>query len=271
MDHFRGGTLKIGGPIGDTAYDGVIQINDANDYLCIALDKNGQAINVPAPPEGEHETAVPFLVHDDLVNEDILTITDMQSNMGGILSDSATAKINLISKFYSDRWYKIIYSGLSIVFQYIDNGVVENQVTLRMNPSGKLILGTTYGPIIISGTPGASGNLAMWNADNDLVDGGLVQDDWGYIQGAAANYVTESVTFPVAYDAGTYPIVKISSAGVNNTGAPSNLGDTNSNAAVLIETRAITDTGFDVYIFNRDAATNLNASWYYLYTWSAKG
>jgi hypothetical protein len=257
VSNFQGpGYIKINGHTGETINIKSITISDNSQECAIWL--NNLTITDTA------DTAV--YVSNSYILFGYLTITAIAATKIGIRLDHSTGSLD--NCVISNRSYGITARYNSEITLNTMSGTgnvtgIEASASIVHDMGGTTLTGT------ISRSAGAGGVITP--------SGGLdfsakyEQDDWGYIQGAAANYVTESVTFPVAYDAGTYPIVKISSAGIKNTGAPSNLGDTNSNAAVLIETRVITNTGFDVYIFNRDAATNLNASWYYLYTWSAKG
>jgi hypothetical protein len=129
--------LLVGGSGSGT--DGVIQIKDVNDYIAIAINKNGQIINIPAPAVGSFETAVPFMVHDDLVDEDILTMIDSQVNGAVGFPDVAEAKIQLLSKTFTGTAYRNIYGGQGIMFQHLTSGgAVDYSALITLKSSGVL-------------------------------------------------------------------------------------------------------------------------------------
>ena len=97
------------------------------------------------------------------------------------------------------------------------------------------------------------------------------QGGWGYIRGTSANYVCVSIAFSAEYI--DIPVVKVGSMGARlySAGAPASPGDFPSNAAVIIETRNITTTGFTLYVFHRDASGSLPTTQYFGFWWEADG
>jgi len=146
----------------------------------------------------------------------------------------------------------------------------------------------------ITGTPGASGNLAAWNGDGDAVDGmlaasaapklvdrqnnttnttvgnQLIQVGWGFIQGTANSGVGETVTYPVAFD--DVPIVNATAIGYVATsgGTPTSQSSFGGGSTTYCDAPTPSASQVTVRCMNRDSS-NLSTSYYYGYSWIAIG
>lgn len=103
--------------------------------------------------------------------------------------------------------------------------------------------------------------------DNSVTDQNM-QIGWGWKLGVAAESMTETVTFPNAYDSA--PVVLISSLGFKTTD-PDSIDDFDTNSATIVELTSISTTGFTAFIATRDAGVNLNTGRRYGYSWMAIG
>ncbi len=109
------------------------------------------------------------------------------------------------------------------------------------------------------------------NTTNSTVSNQLIQSGWGYIPGAATNYLTETITFPVEFDSA--PIVVVTFIGQRATadGTPDNSSWFNTAPADFAMTEDIAKSGFKVWLWQRDSGSNFATSQNYGYTWIAIG
>jgi hypothetical protein len=147
---------------------------------------------------------------------------------------------------------------------------------------------------ITGNSPGPAGNLAVWDANGNAVNGSLaasaapklvnrqndttntavsnqlIQTGWGYVQGTANSGVGETVIFPVAFD--DVPIVNATAIGYAATsgGIPTSPSSFSGGSTTYCDAPGTTSSQFTVRCMNRDSS-NLSTSYYYGYSWIAIG
>lgn len=149
------------------------------------------------------------------------------------------------------------------------NGVTVDGLNIK---DGKLNTNDSVGTANIADdavTPPKAGDLAkLVNRQNDttntVVTDQLVQTGWGQIAGTGASYVSEAITFPVAFDSA--PIVLVGNIGSKATSQAANIGDFGVVYGFSTGTINVTTTGFTVGVYGTPASGS-----YYGYTWIAIG
>jgi len=106
-------------------------------------------------------------------------------------------------------------------------------------------------------------NLQL-DTTNSVISG-HIQVGIGSIPGAASTLISETLTFPVPFKAGTQPVVTVSFAGLETGFQPSAAGGA---GGVSVYARATTPTATTVVI---ERTSNMSASFNYYYSWIAVG
>jgi len=106
-------------------------------------------------------------------------------------------------------------------------------------------------------------NLQL-DTTNSVISG-YIQIGIGSIPGAVSTLISETLTFPVPFKAGTQPVVMASFAGLETGFKPATAGAA---GAVSAYARATTPTSTTVTI---ERTSNMSASFNYYYTWIAIG
>lgn len=164
--------------------------------------------------------------------------------------------------------------------QYVPQWDGANSKTLK---NGKALSGADNK--VITGTPAAGGDMAMWNADGDIVGAALaasaapecgasnqlIQHGWGYVQGNGTNHITQSVTFPITFDDEPVIVPSDCAARMTNAGTPTGQAWFTSPAAAIIDKTGVGLSGFTIHLWGQDASASFSASYYYGYSWIAIG
>jgi len=106
------------------------------------------------------------------------------------------------------------------------------------------------------------------NTTNTAPIGMKVQMGWGWKLGAAANFMSEAVTFPVAFT--DTPIVILSSAGVKSGSDPASLAELTGASGDIWYANSPSTTGFTANVTQKDSS-NLSTTVRYGYSWIAIG
>ena len=121
-------------------------------------------------------------------------------------------------------------------------------------------------------TPAASLSKAINRQDdttNSVVSEQLIQFGWGQVQGNNTTIVSDSLTFPVAYD--SPPILVASTTGYKNTTPATAITQFSSDAGFYAVSNVDSESAATITLLHRDAASTLGNSAYYGYTWIAIG
>jgi hypothetical protein len=213
-----------------------------------------------------------------------ITITASAADQHGIDYSAATGQVDNCA--VSNRITGVVahYSPKVLLYNVSGTGNVygiDSYASTIYDMYGNTITGTTPRVTVFGGiiTDPEGDQFAHFpkcvsrqdNTDNNVASSQLIKMGWGYIPGAAANSITEVITFDEAFD--DVPIIMVCSAGFKPgaDGAPANSGDFTNNGWVFAETRFCTATNFRIYLVSRDAATNFSATNNYAYRWIAIG
>lgn len=162
------------------------------------------------------------------------------------------------------------YSAWSVVYGEQPSAAKWNILGTNDSEFNSLISHNAGGQMVLNDTRVQTDNSN--SIANSTVDNLLVQFGWGQVVGSGASTVTDTVTYPTAFD--TVYGVTISFAGSDTSAppAPTITGlDTASggNTSPHAYTTSIGTTTFGV-VLDRIAGT-FNASFYWGYTWIAWG
>lgn len=98
----------------------------------------------------------------------------------------------------------------------------------------------------------------------------LIQQGIGKITGGASPTASEAVTFPVAYAAGTVPVVIVNTIGLRATGAFNAVSIPSTAQSVIGSAQQPSATGFNAFLYQA-TGSNLGATNDFYYSWTAIG
>lgn len=189
--------------------------SDIASASALTVPSNGNFFDVTGTTTVTSISAVQVGTRILLQFDGALTLTHHATDLklpGGANITTAAGDIAEFVEYATGDWHCVSYTKASGAYlsNVVDDTTPQLGGNLDVNGAGIAFPGATVTDVtgsdtlLVSGTAGTSGNLAMWNADGDLVDGSVV---------AANVLVSGNIGSTVqAYDAGLASIAGLTTA-----------------------------------------------------------